>query len=1121
LRRTAKTSLLAFGILSLILFTASSAQAVYVISSFDFQITPTAQTACIGDNVLFNMAVIDATTTYANITNVVGAPTDTSIEISDMSFSSNQPSPVAPLYVYDGIHTWKITGGYTNVGLQSVTLTDANLIAGWPVGKYETLQFANFTAALGAMASFGTATVDIGTAVQGITMYDDGSAANADVLKTAPYNPGANDGVYNASFQVRENYGFTLSNASIAAHFTKGGVTASNEGFISPDHLSIDGKRPSVELVDANPNPFNPNKDTIKFYYYLTEDCNVQLRVFYNDVTVKTLSALGSGNTTQFISWDGLSETSALQTDGRYTYRFDVTDSAGNTGEPYVGNLIITTVSVGVNIQTIDTNYIYTGSETMVQVIVQVDTELDNATPANLANLGFDPAHYGATSYEVYPWTYTDLKLYNPDGSLLEVFPKDTSTAFDEDQFYINPVSNPAPYQDMTDAYWPYTYDPAGPDYCSKTPGVIYTDPDGNMTNDWNIVFGVPLINQGAGVYKKSEKFLYTNNLNTGNLYIVKANGILVGKSVVPVGNVLQIADRCVTTTVISDQLYHAQPSFFVDSSTGYITDNRGYGLSGDPRTAMFVVEPDPGVPIPDHTGPRVIPYSEYPSDSSTLLPGIVNTTNPVKVSLTDDGVGAGTTNLSSFVLKDPYGNQVPGQVAWNAGVPGTKTWDIYYKPNNPLTLGGKYVYVIIPKDAAGNAGTEYDYSFNIADTSIPTISNVNVQSQTGNTLQLSPSTSTQVTFLVSQLAATLVPGGTAAVDWKLSNIQVEDASNNVIAGTSINTPSTNIIVFTPQSVLADGSYKALITAVSANGFSGAATYLFNITTAGITYVDLSGTGENDTTYLRLSVFTQLSSGITDAGSNTVPSAALVVSAVPAPPVNAGHSFFATAVSFTAMGHVEPLNFNTTLCSAVLRLHYSDADLANFISATGLSESNLTLWVYDGSGWTQVNNISAPVNNPLTTDRYIEVPVTSIPNSNIYALMYVPPAGAVFTFNFPNTKVFDPGKGPAVILYSKELSGGGAFPASIGPLGGTGDVKVHIYSLAGSLVRTLEYQNSNDYPLFTGFSTNSGWDYFYFTWDGRNDHGRTVRNGMYIMKIEKTTAAGIKTTTSRTIALIK
>jgi flagellar hook assembly protein FlgD len=131
--------------------------------------------------------------------------------------------------------------------------------------------------------------------------------------------------------------------------------------------------------------------------------------------------------------------------------------------------------------------------------------------------------------------------------------------------------------------------------------------------------------------------------------------------------------------------------------------------------------------------------------------------------------------------------------------------------------------------------------------------------------------------------------------------------------------------------------------------------------------------------------------------------------------------------------------------------------------------------------------------------------------------MYLPPAVSSVTYNFKNTKVFNSTKENAKILYTNDIN-------SIGPFGGAGNVKVQIFSLTGSVVRSFEYQNATEYNLFNNYETDPaspGVLYYYFTWDGKNDHGAIVKNGIYVIKIEITTTTGKKISKSRTIAVIK
>ena len=268
---------------------------------------------------------------------------------------------------YDGTHTWRVTQftpNPENASQNTLEINDSNLIAGGSVGDYFTLEFANFSVVGGSPVPGGTATVDIGNAIKGIVLYDDGDMANHN-------DSSSNDGIYNTKFLVRESYQFNVENGSIAGYFTKNSNSATNQPFIAPEKISIDGIRPKIDLVNAYPNPYNPNIGLEQFFYYLSENCNISLNIFYNSVTIKTLNATGYFGYNEPILWDGFSNTGVMQTDGDFYYRFDYTDSAGNTGSSFIGLLKITTVELVTDIYSIDTEYSHTSEN---QVVVTLNT---------------------------------------------------------------------------------------------------------------------------------------------------------------------------------------------------------------------------------------------------------------------------------------------------------------------------------------------------------------------------------------------------------------------------------------------------------------------------------------------------------------------------------------------------------------------------------------------------------------------------------------------------------------------------------------------------------------------------------------------------------------------------
>lgn len=1089
-----------------------------VITSLDFWISPTAQTAKIGDLILFNMCIIDASQTYLNVTQIVSV-TNTSIVIACANFPSTDPNPAAPLWIYNGTNTWRVITSYINATIKSVELNNTNLWAGRPVSDYTTIQYSTFYGASGTQSIGGVAKIDIGsTIVDLITLYDDGNAGG-DHNDTNP-----NDGIYNNKFLISEAYKINIVNGSIVGHYTKSGIDATNAPFIAPNTINIDGIRPEIELVNVNPNPLNPYKNFAQFFYYLSENSDMTLKIFYGNTTITTLDANGYFGYNNPILWDGRSNTGSIQTDGDYSYRFDYVDAAGNSGAPFIGVLKITTVDLITSLYSIDTQYTGT-NESEIAVYIAMGVELQNATPANLQNLGFNYSEsYGTHDFRNYPYVYLDLRIYDNFGNLYYTMPRDNSGC-DTDEAYMDPN-----YPTFLDG-WPMTgfnYNPLPANPCAVTNTTIYTLPDGNKDNDWDLAFEATLTDNGGGIFTANPTFtLYQQNVSPGT-YIVSFKAKIVGKNIFNVSEDLEEGSvDCGGTTTITYYYhrYHVQPSFFYDETTGYYGGIRGYGLTSEEKTASYMIEPQPTVPVPDNSPPVVVAYSNYPSNGETLTPGVIGPTNYLRVTIADDGVGAGPINLSSFTLKDPYGNIVPGNVAWNAGNPGTKTWELYYIPDESLTLGGSYTYLVTPVDASYNIGETKTYSFIIADTSIPVVTNVNVQSSTGNSEQLSSSSSKQITFIVSKIQATIIPGGTSSnVDWINSNISVSDSSSNFVSGTVSHQANTNILEFAPTNEIVDGSYTVIVTAVSDSGYSGAYSYNFYVTTANVTYINLTGTGENDTTAMRISQFNAGSTGITSGGVDVDPAdfsaVSLNVSALPSIP--SSYNLLGTPIRFALSGHSFPVHFNKNFCSAIIRVHYTDTDVAT-LNALGLNESNLTVWHYNGTNWQPLTDIGGPVDNPSSTDRYLYIDLTNLSSpiintdSNIYAIMYVSPTVPPVAYNFKNTKSFNPTKETAKILYTNDIN-------SIGPLGGAGNVKVYVFSLTGSVIRTLEYQDPSEYVLFDNYETdpsNPNVLYYYFTWDGKNDHGTIVKNGIYVMKIDITTTAGKKITKSRAIAVIK
>lgn len=1059
------------------------------------------------------MAVIDATQTYLNVSSVVSVDAS-NVVVSSMLFPSAEPTLANPLYVFDGVRTWRVTN-YTNSTIRSVTLNNTNLIAGFPLINYMTLEYADFTGASGAIASGGQASIAIGSILPNVILYDDGNPVNGD--------SSANDGVYNCVFEIKESYQFNVFGGNIEGFFTKAGVNATNNKFLSPSKISIDGIRPYVLAAYTDPGVFNPNENVIQIFYGLSESSSVTMKIYYNSVTVRTMTAAGNYQYNNFpFVWDGLDSSGIMQTDGRYAFEFSLADAAGNTGKAYKGVIILTTIELETELSVVDPVYTHGNYDEMIAILTVKQT-MKNATRYNLKNVGFDYYYNNnstySSSYANYPYMMAQIRIFDSTGSLVSLLDSDSSPGYDRDRIYCDQTQDPELYDEATGVTLTVqTVLPYGdPDMCGLTNTVIYMSKDDDLENDWDTVFSDPPVHQGGGKYFREYVFvLYSESYSPGT-YFFNVRSKLSGKDLIYVSG-----DLATATTPCEEEIFyyvfHAQPSL-----------TAGMGIMSETANIGFVVEQQPTGTIPDTIPPVVVEYSEYPSSGTILDLSEINSSNYIKVTVSDAGVGPGSTNLSTIELKDPNGSAVPGQKAWNGGSTGSTTWELYYIPDSPLVLGGQYTLKIIPVDGAGNIGSQYEYSFSVLDPNIP-VTDVTVVSASGGFVKLSQSTTSQVSLLVNRIKATLTKGSSVEVDWASSTVTVRNEAGVLVSGTSAYLTGTNIIEFKPSVSIKDGKYTVYVTAVTqpvaGKVYTAVYSYKFYVTTAGNYYVNTVGTGENTNTYMRIASFSDSITGIYASGVEVAPSSLTVSVAAPggiyAEPT--GYRVVGEVVFFSVPGFSMPVAFNSNYCEAALRMHYSQL-VKDALIANDLTEKDLTLWAWNGvSAWVQIPSISDPVNNG--TDNYLETVVSEIPAMNQYAIMrpHVPSTGGGTgggvtepVVRFDNTKAFNPNLTVAKIYYADNLN-------EIGPLGGTGNVEVSIYSVSGQKVREMQYQDAAENILFTGRDLNpfnSLEEKYYIAWDGKNDKGQLVRNGIYMLKIKITKATGEIQTISRLLAVVK
>lgn len=100
--------------------------------------------------------------------------------------------------------------------------------------------------------------------------------------------------------------------------------------------ITVDTTSPTIEGITHSPDPFNPKAgQTTTISYTLSEKCTITIQI-YDSVgnLVRTLkkNQLAGANS---MVWDGKNRYGKIVSDGTYTYKMYVTDTAGNKATTY------------------------------------------------------------------------------------------------------------------------------------------------------------------------------------------------------------------------------------------------------------------------------------------------------------------------------------------------------------------------------------------------------------------------------------------------------------------------------------------------------------------------------------------------------------------------------------------------------------------------------------------------------------------------------------------------------------------------------------------------------------------------------------------------------------------
>jgi hypothetical protein len=235
-----------------------------------------------------------------------------------------------------------------------------------------------------------------------------------------------------------------------------------------------------------------------------------------------------------------------------------------------------------------------------------------------------------------------------------------------------------------------------------------------------------------------------------------------------------------------------------------------------------------------------------------------------------------------------------------------------------------------------------------------------------------------------------------------------------------------------------------------------------------------------------------------------------------------GTSANASALQFAVTGpglQTQPITWEFGVGNPVqIRLYYNASEIP-----AGRSSSDLVVLGFTGSTWLQVGTGVVHTATNVTGNTFVvDLPNSSTPAYALYGIFYPSTtaslsgtATAVPTpLPFKPTRSFNPTSSNQMLRKAKffyHVSGSGPAPR---------ELEVKIYDTAGTLVRGLSVGQGvnlmdvqND-PLY-GNSAN------FFTWDGANDTGNLVKNGIYLVRWKLTRSDGSTDVQTKLVALIK
>jgi flagellar hook assembly protein FlgD len=591
--------------------------------------------------------------------------------------------------------------------------------------------------------------------------------------------------------------------------------------------------------------------------------------------------------------------------------------------------------------------------------------------------------------------------------------------------------------------------------------------------------------------------------------------------------------------------VYCAMPTHFAPDSQGQCSPDafRGKGIFAEDTSVLFSVNAS-AVVTGDTTPPFLVssnPVSGSLVDPSTQA-GLYEIGNPLSALVQDNETPIDFDPSHTYAtLTDKNGNPVLGSSSTNGGSINNSA-NIYFSPQQPLRTGGTYNFNVFSCNQNGLC-MEKSIPFTVQDQTAPSVSAVDLVSTTQqNNIVLSPlgQTSPYGPYDdISEVQATLYIDPTVSGN-TISTGNCSISVYQVVNGQNVPMPVSNTV----QILSTTGSpiTNVLLTARLLTAISGAGLYQIVVQTSGtdgsgdlfsgppspwiapefITQVNpnlLQVYFSNSNNRIALQGLQPITITAQPGGVNVPASSgnlqALVpnLAAFPTPsgylPVTASaensHALEINALNLTYTARLRYVYNPSTPISIIL--HWDASDLA----AYGVQGSTLIMLGYDGANWQTLAPAAQSAPNNGTDNTFTWQPAVNQTTYIAYGLFYPsnPPGSTpqptATPIIFANTRSFDPVSGNTLNNKAK------FYYANKAPV----TMEARIYDTAGRLVKTLNL-GSGINPAVDIFAGE-----YYFLWDGTNDSGTIVRNGIYLVRWQVSTVGGGTDTETKAVALIK